>query len=136
MFRNRAARRRVGEIEARARRARRLRPAPEALEDRKLLSTFTVTRFDVDDAATEGTLRWALASANANAGPDTIDFDPAVFDARPGRTKIVLTAGQLVPTDAATTTIAGPAAYRLTISGNRASRVFLVDGGPRWRSRG
>jgi hypothetical protein len=105
----------------------RYRPRLEGLESRVVLSTFTVTN-TLDDGSA-GSLRWAVAAANSNSGPDTIDFDPAVFNAGPGRTTIRLTAGQLSLTDTATTTIAGPAAYRLTISGNNASRVFLVDGG-------
>jgi hypothetical protein len=72
-------------------------------------------------------LRAAIAYANSHTGPDTITFDPAVFAARP-RT-IRLFGGPLVLTDSATTTIVGPGAKRLTISGAGRSRVFDVEGG-------
>ena len=47
----------------------------EALENRLLLAILTVT--NVADAG-EGSLREAVAIANAMAGPDTINFDPAL----------------------------------------------------------
>jgi hypothetical protein len=52
-----------------------MRPGVMALEDRQLLSTFTVLNTLGD--GTTGSLRWAIAQANANAGADTIDFDGA-----------------------------------------------------------
>jgi parallel beta-helix repeat protein len=39
--------------------------------------TFTVTNTS-DDSLTVGSLRWAIGEANANAGPDTILFDPSL----------------------------------------------------------
>src|SRR3954449_1562826 len=71
--------RRIGRatVEARRRQRRRLRPTLLALEDRKLLSTFTVTS-TLDDG-TVGTLRYEIGQANTNPGDDTIDFDGGVF---------------------------------------------------------
>ena len=103
----------------------RRRLALEALEERSLLSTFTVTSIADDGSA--GTLRYEIEQANSNAGEaDTIDFDPTVF-ATPQT--ISLTGGQLELTDAATTTITGPGAALLSISGNHASRVFFTNYG-------
>ena len=62
-----------GTVEGRSR--RRMRPTLMALEDRRLLSTFTVTS-TLDDGSA-GTLRWAVGQANSHAGDDTIDFDKA-----------------------------------------------------------
>jgi hypothetical protein len=72
-------------------------------------------------------LREAVAYANSHPGPDTITFDPAVSGKRPRTIK--LKGGPLVLTDPATTTIVGPGAKLLTISGGRKSRVFDIDGG-------
>ena len=97
----------------------------EALEERRLLSTFTVTSIADDGSA--GTLRYEIGQANSNVGvPDTINFDPTVFDTPQ---TIALTTGQLDLTDAATTTISGPGAGLLSISGNNASRVFFTNYG-------
>ena len=49
----------------------------EGLEDRKLLSTFTVT--STLDNGTAGTLRYEIGLANAAGGNDTIAFDSKVF---------------------------------------------------------
>ena len=103
----------------------RRRLALEALEERRLLSTFTVTSIADDGSA--GTLRYEIGQANADAGvADTINFDPTVF-ATPQT--ISLTSGQLELTDAATTTISGPGAGLLSISGNNASRVLFINYG-------
>jgi len=102
-----------------------MRPTVLALEDRRLLSTFTVTN-TLDDGSA-GTLRYEIGQANSNAGvADTINFDPTVF-ATPQT--IALTSGQLELTDAATTTISGPGAGLLSISGKNASRVFFISYG-------
>jgi hypothetical protein len=45
-----------------------------ALEERRLLSTFTVTK--TTDDGSEGTLRWAIGQANAASEPSTVDFSP------------------------------------------------------------
>jgi hypothetical protein len=72
-------------------------------------------------------LREAIAYANSHPGPDTITFDPSFFGK--ARRTIVLTGGPLVLTDPATTTIKGPGAKWLTISGGGRSGVFDIRGG-------
>jgi CSLREA domain-containing protein len=61
-------------------------------------------------------LREAITTSTAG---DTIDFDPAVFSTPQ---TITLTAGELAINKALT--VKGPGANLLTVSGNRASRVF------------
>jgi hypothetical protein len=103
-------------------RAHRARLAVQALEDRTVPSTFTVTNLLDDGSA--GSLRWAVGQANMAGG--AIDFDPAVF-ATPQT--ITLTGTQLELTDTTgTETITGPA-VGVTVNGNNASRVFQIDGG-------
>ena len=89
----------------------------EALDDRCLPSTFTVTSL-LDSGA--GSLREAVTAANANPGADTIDFGVTG--------SIGLTSGQLDITDSLT--ISGPGAGALTVSGERLSRVFAIAGDP------
>src|SRR5262245_45283174 len=96
----------------------------EALEDRRVPAAFTVT--NVLDDGSVGSLRWAISQANATAGADTISFSSTVFNTP--RT-IALTGGQLTLTDPAATTITGPGAGLLSISGNNASRVLRVNVG-------
>jgi hypothetical protein len=72
-------------------------------------------------------LRQAVNLANALGGTETINFG-SVFSAGTPQT-ITLTAGQLVLSNPASTTIAGPGANLLTVSGNDASRVFEITGG-------
>jgi len=87
--------------------------------------------FVVDAANDEATdtdgktsLREALLAANAAAGADTIIFDPAVFA---GATTITLTNGFIPITGP--TTLLGTGKDALTVSGNLASRHFVVDNG-------
>jgi hypothetical protein len=87
----------------------------------------TTTRDVVDPFDGLTRLREAIASANSHPGPDTITLDPAAFG-KAART-VTLIGGPLVLTDPATTTIRGPGARRLIISGGRRSRVFEVWGG-------
>src|SRR6516165_8962523 len=106
----------------------RFRPALEALEHRWLPSTFTVN--GTGDSGTGsglvGDLRYCITRANANAGPDTIVFDPTVFSTPQ---TITLTGGQLTLTDTATTNITGPAAgvtiYRWWIAINSGASAAL-----------
>ncbi|MBW4654109.1 MAG: DUF4347 domain-containing protein [Kaiparowitsia implicata GSE-PSE-MK54-09C] len=87
------------------------------------LATFTVINTNDNGA---GSLRQAIASANAAAGDDIITFAGATFtDATPDT--ITLTSGQLVITS--NITIDGTGANSLTISGNNASRVFFIGSG-------
>jgi len=84
-------------------------------------ATFTVTNTNDSGA---GSLRQAIIDANANAEADTINFDPTFF----GKSRTITTTGTLV-VDSATddqTTINGPGANLLTISGNDAVQIFFV----------
>jgi predicted outer membrane repeat protein len=72
-------------------------------------------------------LRKAIAYANSHPGPDTIILDPPAL--RPRSPTFRLTGGPLVLTDPATTTIIGPGARRLTLSGGGKNRVFEIEGG-------
>ena len=91
-------------------------------------SLVLTTASDVVDR-TDGltSLREAIAYANAHPGPDTITLAPGAFGK--SRRTIVLTGGPLILTDPATTTIIGPGAKRLTISGGGKSEVFDIEGG-------
>ncbi len=98
-------------------RSRRLRPAHrsfrprmEVLEDRCVPSTLNVTS-NLDNGAV-GTLRWAVAVADASAAPDTIVIH--------AKQPIVLTQGQLVLSASMTVEAAAGTA---TISGDGLSRV-------------
>lgn len=82
--------------------------------------TFTVTK-NSDSGA--GSLRDAIDRSNAAVAADKIVFDPAAF-ATPQT--ITLSTGELLLTDS--TTIVGPGAANLTISGNNASRIFNLAG--------
>ena len=71
-------------------------------------------------------LRQALNLANTQTTADTISFDPVVFGSP--RT-INLDGTELLLSDPATTTITGPGASLLTVTGGNASRVFEVAAG-------
>jgi hypothetical protein len=99
----------------------------EGLESRLMLSTYEVTSLlDVASSAVgyTGTLRWAIQQANtdgaAHKGPDTIDFAPALTGT------IVLTQGVLT-LSAGNTSIKGPGASTLSVSGGGVSSVFQVN---------
>lgn len=86
------------------------------LEPRLMLSVFSVTNLQDSGA---GSLRAAIASANASSGADTITFKKGLAGT------ITLTTGQIEISDSLT--INGPGAARLSISGNNATRIFQVD---------
>ena len=107
----------------RERTRRRLVPELARLERRELLSTFDVTSTADDGSA--GTLRQAIAEANAATSPSTIDFQLASTPAT-----ITLTQGQLSLNNTnAAITIDGPGADLLSISGNHLSTVMAVYSG-------
>ncbi len=82
----------------------RTRPALEILEDRTVPTTFTVAN-GLDSGA--GSLRAAIALADANPGADTINFAAGV-------NSVTLTSGELLlSTDV---TIAGPASGTVTVA--------------------
>ena len=92
----------------------RARPGLERLEERTLLSTFTVTD-NSDDPADKGSLRYAILNAPSGS---IINFAPTVTGT------ITLTHGTLeINTNL---DIEGPDADSLTIDGNKASLVFVV----------
>jgi hypothetical protein len=91
-----------------------------ALEDRRLMSTFTVT--NTADSG-PGSLRDAIGLANLDAGASTVDFESAVFSTP----QTITLTGQLeLSNTSATETITGPAAG-LTVSGGGSGRVFAID---------
>jgi hypothetical protein len=106
-----------------ARRPNRFRPLLiERLEDKIALSTFQVTS-DADDGST-GTLRWAIHSANATPGADTITFAGArnilLTGALPALTEQVTIDGYVGN---------GPAARPNTLlEGNNAGLVVQISG--------
>ena len=90
--------------------------------------TFTVT--NLNDGGT-GSLRWAIEQANANPGPDFVDFDPLVFPTTGTPVMQTITLSFQIQI-AGPLTITGPGADRLTIDGNGVlnatpwSRIFSV----------
>ncbi len=103
----------------------------ESLEPRNLLATLTVTSLtDVvnpADDATVFTLREAIDAANASAGvDDTIQFAPALT-VNGSATITLSNLGQLsIAAGSGVTTIIGPGANLLIISGNLAGRILSV----------
>jgi hypothetical protein len=82
----------------------------EALEDRMVLSTFTVTNTSDSGA---GSLRQAILDANAAPGADVINFDPNAFST-PQTIRLLSS----LPDITDDLTINGPLAAGLTISGD------------------
>ncbi|MDQ3713627.1 MAG: thrombospondin type 3 repeat-containing protein [Acidobacteriota bacterium] len=68
--------------------------------------------------------RNAIVAANANPESDIINFDATAFA---GARTITLTSGELLIVNNGTLTINGTGANRLSISGNRQSRVFVIN---------
>src|SRR5262249_3970889 len=93
-------------------------PNLEALGDRLVPATFHVTTL-ADGGA--GSLRDAVAGANAHAGAATIVFADGLTGI------IALTGGELDLTD--DLKISGPGADKLTVSGSNLSRVIKVEAG-------
>src|SRR5262249_2540233 len=97
---------------------KRFLPNLEALGERLVPSTFHVTT--LADAG-DGSLRAAVAGANAHPGADTIVFDHRLTGT------IALTSGEIDVTD--DLKVNGPGADQLTVSGSNLSRVFQVEAG-------
>jgi len=91
-----------------------------------LPSTWTVDRLDDSDAG--GTLRWAVAQADADPDPAgaVVRFDPTVFSTNQ---IITLTSPLVLSQAAGPIAIEGPGAALLTVSGGDAVQVFRVDAG-------
>ncbi len=106
-------------------RRRRWRPAVMELERRELLSTIVVNNPTDTPVANQTDLSQAIAQANSDVGGDTIVFS-SLFDTPQ---TITLTKGPLILTDKDTTTITGPGAKALTVSGGGKNGVFKVNGG-------
>ena len=103
-----------------------MRPTLLALEDRTLLSTFTVNNTTDTPGAGATDLRRRSAWRIRAGGANTITFDSTVFNTPQ---TITLGGTQLELSDTTgTETITGPAAG-VTVSGGGASRVFQVDAG-------
>jgi hypothetical protein len=98
-------------------------PKVLALESRDAPATFTVTTL-ADSGA--GSLRAALAAADALPGPDRIVFKLPAPAAHSENT-ITLTSGEL--TSKGNVTISGPGAGKLIIDAANNSRVFDIDDG-------
>lgn len=79
-------------------------------------ATFTVTNLDDSGA---GSLRAAIAAANAGAGADTIRFQAGLSGT------ITLSSGEIRIADALT--LEGPGSARLTVAGTAANRIFVLD---------
>ncbi|HEX3601114.1 MAG TPA: hypothetical protein VHU84_13275, partial [Lacipirellulaceae bacterium] len=90
----------------------------EPLEARFLLTTFTVVNLLDAPNAPVGSLREALNNANANPGPDRIEFAPSLTGT------LALAGGELSISDALT--IAGPGSANLTIDAQSQSRIFDI----------
>ena len=88
----------------------------EPLEDRRLLAVFTVD--NLSDAGL-GSLRQAIADANANIGADIVEFQAGLSGT------IALSSGEMTITD--DLTIDGPGAAALTIDAQQNSRIFNIS---------
>jgi hypothetical protein len=103
---------------------RRFEAALSPLEDRRLLSMFNVT--STADSGSTGTLRWAVAGANADTSPSMI-----VFELGTAAATITLTQGQLdlSNTSESVSVYDGAGEGPVTISGNGQSGAFQVNAG-------
>ncbi|MFN5857624.1 MAG: FG-GAP-like repeat-containing protein, partial [Pseudanabaenaceae cyanobacterium] len=109
---------RVGSIKARS-----ALSAQSEFAYQGVLANFTVTNTNNSGA---GSLRDAIAQANALAGADTISFAGVFSDGNTSNDTITLTSELSLNGDL---TINGSGGDLVTISGNNASRVFTVGGG-------
>src|SRR5262249_14237607 len=93
------------------------RPCLELLEDRCVLSSFTVT--NLKDDGSPGCLRSRIIAANNHPGADTVVFKPGL------QGNIKLTDGQI--TSSANLSVLGPSAALAAVDGNGKDRLFNVD---------
>jgi predicted outer membrane repeat protein len=113
----------------RRRERNRFRPLILPLEDRRLLATTFSVMSTADTVVggvpMTGTLRWAVESADSDTTSSTISFNlPS------GPQTITLVNGPLVLSNKPdATTITGPGANELSVSGNQKSTVFSVETG-------
>ncbi len=92
----------------------------EALENRRVLATFTVT--NLDDFGV-GSLRERIDKANTTSGPDVINFDPSLAGT-------IVLANPLEMLIEDNLTITGPGSDEVTIDASVfGTRVFWVEGG-------
>ncbi|HYP43187.1 MAG TPA: choice-of-anchor Q domain-containing protein, partial [Candidatus Nitrosocosmicus sp.] len=97
--------------------------------DKTLAATFLVTKTsDTNDGVcnSDCSLREAIAAANVATSDDLINFDTTLFATAQ---TITLTSGELAISNSGNLTINGTGADLLSISGNNASRVFLINSG-------
>ncbi len=121
-------RRRIGFLRRRAnvRAAHPFRPGFEVLEQRALLSTFTVVDLGDDGSGSgrQGDLRYCIDAANADdKATDRIVFQPGLTGT------ITLVQGELDISKSLE--VDGPGADLVTISGNHQSGVFALTNDPR-----
>jgi hypothetical protein len=90
----------------------------EYLEERTLLSNFSVTNINDDGS---GSLRQAIIDSNGTTGPNEIDFAVGLSGT------ITLTRELMIQNNAVS--IVGPGQNTLSVSGNGNSRVFEVASG-------
>ena len=85
---------------------------------------------DATTGTLSGDLLWAINQANGNINPagSVIEFDPTVFNSSSPQT-IVLTSTLELAETPWPEVIEGPGADALTVSGNNAVQVFVVDPG-------
>lgn len=108
-------------------RTNRFRPALVQLENRQLLATFQVTSaadtFNSNGTPATGTLRWAVEQADNASTPSTITFNlppqSTIAISKVGDAIVLTNTGE-------STTITGPGASELTVSGNQQGGVFQI----------
>jgi predicted outer membrane repeat protein len=113
----------------RTRNTRRTRLWVQALENRTVPNTYSVTNTSDGSPAPAGSLRAAINSANSHPGTDSITFDPVVF----GSAKVIDLTGHGQLSVTGPVTITGPGSKLLTVKTSGAAsvtnRVLAISGG-------